>query len=39
MHADAEIKKLSSNLNILGIATKPFRGITEEGTTMYEDNL
>lgn len=38
MHADIVIKKLSSNVNILGMATKPVRGITEEGTTVYEDN-
>ena len=39
MHSDIEIKKLSSNVNILGMATKPVRGITKEGTTVYEDNL
>lgn len=39
MHSDIKIKKIASNVEICGIATKPVRGITEDGKTIYENNL
>ena len=39
MHSDINISKCHKNIKIEGMVTKPVRGVTDEGTTIYEDNL
>ena len=39
MIKDIEIKKLPSEIEICGMIKKPVRGITEEGETIYEEDI
>ena len=39
MSSEIEVVKVPDEIKIEGMAIKPVRGITEEGKTIYEDNL
>lgn len=39
MSSDINIEEVPKNIQIKGIVTKPVRGITDEGKTIYEENL
>ncbi|WP_444907149.1 hypothetical protein ACJJIR_01990 [Microbulbifer sp. SSSA008] len=39
MNKDIEIKKLPPEIKVCGMAIKPVRGVTEEGKTIYEEDM
>ena len=39
MRSDINIIKTHKDLKVEGMVTKPVRGVTDEGPTIYEDNL